>query len=767
MWRGLKRAWLPLALAALTQAQSSDATSRAVDAFQRGDPASAERILDSYLQIQPKDQAALGFLGIVLDQEGKHTEADQAYRRALALGRAPGLLNNYGNHLLLSAKKTEARQAFLQVLAIDPKHPNALMQLAKIALDEKEPAEALRYLHRMPADPGDPQLNFELGVALAADRQYAQAETHFSRTLERDPRNFEALYDLGLAASHAGHNDRARDVLEQALRKQPENANVMFDLAAADSILGDSETALQLLVRARQAAPERPDVESLLARTAAKLGYFGDAVGAWDAYLKLKPRDDEARRERAFAESAIGENGESALSDLRAFVAKHPQDATGHYELGTAESPRNADGALAEINRAIALDPDLTAARVIRGDLLYRAGKADGALGDFQFAAEREPQNPAILDHLGETYLSLNRPQDALAVLRRASEVAPPNSTVLFHLGRALTAAGHREEAATVFARYREAGSGKTSPPHPAGLVEFLSLSPQEQLARYREGVERTVKHDPQNVEAQTRWLELLLQDGNTSEAASACHTIGALKPKSEIVIEVTGQLLSAEQYSLAVDFLQQLSSTALTEPTLILYRALAVFHVSGAQAALAILDEIPATVRGGDYYLARFQVLTALNRASDANVALQNALAAAPKRAELYRQTALQLIASGQFAPALSLLNEASRNVTDQPDLAAIRGVALELNGRNSDGEFKRIENQWPEWPAGWIAHALILATRHDIEAARQCLEMAGELGGPGAAIAYCGTVIESGTGVKSKGRDDLLVHGLLMLFS
>lgn len=760
--------WLCLALAAGLQAQPPPAISRAVAAFQHGDAGSAERILETYLQTQPTDQAALGFLGIVLDQENKHSEADQAYRHALALGRSPGLLNNYGNHLLLMGKKAQARQIFLQVLEMDPKHANALLQLARIQLEDKAPAEALSYLRRLPAD--DPHRDFEFGVALSATGQYAEAETHFARTLEKEPDNFDALYDLGLAASHAGHNQRAREVLQQALQKQPENANVLYNLAIVDSALGDKENALQLLVRARQAAPDRPDVESLLAHTAAKFGYFADAVEAWDAYLKLRPADDDARRERAFAESAIGENGASALADLRAFVAKYPRDAVGHYELGTAESPRRPDEALPELNRAIALDPGLTEARVVRGLLLYRRGKADAALADFQFAAGRDPQNAVILDHLGETLLSLSRPQDALAVLRKAANLAPQNSTVLFHLGRALTAVGDSQQAAAVFARYRESGARKATLPHPAGLVEFLTLSHQEQLVRYREGVERTVKHDPQNVEAETRWLELLLQDGNSSEAASVCRTIESLRPASSVVAEVAGQLLSAGQYALANDFLEQTSSGSTVEPELLLDRGLAAFHVSGPSAALADLDRIPAEARNGDYYLARFQILTAIGRLQDANAALKQVVeqrnAPAPKRPELYRQAALQLIADGQFPTALSLLDEASRSVPNRPDIETMKSIALELAGRNSEEEFKRIEAQWPEWATGWIAHALVLAARHQTEAARHCLQVAVELGADDPAVAYCRGAMDGGDPT-SNNREAFLVRGFVRLFS
>jgi tetratricopeptide (TPR) repeat protein len=227
----------------------------------------------------------------------------------------------------------------------------------------------------------------------------------------------------------------------------------------------------------------------------------------------------------------------------------------------------------------------------------------------------------------------------------------------------------------------------------------------------------------------------------------------------------VASQLIAAEQYALANDFLETTAPVApVEEPDLQLYRALATFHVSGASAALAELDQAPATARSGDYYLARFQMLAALGRSSDADAALGQAVSAAPKRAELYRQAAVQLIRNGQFTRALSLLDEAARNVPDHPDIQALKGIVLELGGKNSDGEFKRIESQWPEWASGWIAHAIVLEARQQSGAAQHCLDVAVELGGAEAGIAYCRNAKNLAPPVA---RDEFLAHGLILLFS
>ncbi len=610
---------LTLIAACAFEARSADndAISEAVAAVQRGDLSTAERTLQAQLRITPNDATALGVLAVVLDQEKRYAEADRVYRHATAVSRPTAeLLNNFGNHLIVTGKLEEARAMFLKVLALNPGQQNATIQLAQIALHRNSAGEAMKYLDRLsattqqgpeasilrmqadyelgrrtdaetilarlsPLADRDAHLSFSLGVALASAHQYDQAETFFNRAVEAEPGNFDALYDLGLAASHAGHKERARETLQEALQQQPNNVDVLYDLAAVDSELKQEDVALELLARAARLAPERADVQLAIAHASEELGYYGDAVEAWARYMKLAPGDDAARREHAFAQIALGEDVKSGMADLEWFVRKHPADPMGHYELGIASGLANSDRALQELNRALGLKPDLTPALMARGILNYRRGETAAALPDFKLAAKQDPTNPAVLDRLGQTLMALGQSGEAVEILRKAAELAPRDSTILLHLGRALTNTGQADDAKAVFARVRELGPNRSALPHPAGLVDFLSLPPDEQFARYRAGVERTVQKHPDNAEAQVRYLEILLNDGKTAEASAVAQTILALKPSSGLLAEAAKAMLAAEKYSLANDFLDRAIAFAGASPNLLADKTIAASHVS------------------------------------------------------------------------------------------------------------------------------------------------------------------------------------------
>ena len=556
-----------------------DALQDAISALERGDFAAAESMLRAQLKSHPNEAPVLGLLAVALDNEKSYAEADAVYRRAIALTSDSAiLLNNYGNHLLATGDSAGARSAFLKVVSLNRVHVNANLQLARLALARGSPAEALQYLDRIPiheqalpsaalarmealyasgrkaeaetivgeltpAAENDARSGFSVGLALAAAKQYDRAEIFFSRVLESAPANPDVLYNLGLAASRAGHKERAHDALRAALQQRPEDVDALYNLAAVDAALGQRENAVELLAKAAQLSPRRADIQLLLAHLTSDLGYYGDSIQAWNRYLQLVPRDDTARRERGYTAAILGD-AQKSIADLEWYTQRHPQDATGHYELGMAETVLDVKRAFAELNGALALKPDLTAALFSRGLLNYQQDNLQAALADLESANKALPDNAIILDRLGQTYLALGRAADAESVLRKAAELAPQDSRTLLHFGRALAKVGRRDEARAVMGRVRQLG------PEPSrrrrGLVDFLSLSPEEQHAHFRARIEKAVQENPSDSVAQVQYLKLLLGEGNGKQAAAVAHQIAILGPSEALLAETSDALLGA-----------------------------------------------------------------------------------------------------------------------------------------------------------------------------------------------------------------------------
>ena len=488
MVRPLTRVAPPMLLAwcALAAVAPGPLFTEALDALKRGDFALAERKLKAELQSHPNEVEALSFLGVALDNQKKLAEADAAHRRALALApRSNSVLDKYGSHLLISGDESRARETFLKALALDSADGYANLQMAQLALKNKDGPGALDYLNRLSAEQqskpdvavrrlvalelsgryteatalavafrNEAAWNVAAGRALADAGELERAQTLLEETLVSNRADFSVLYNLGVVASQAGHFTRSREALESALHLQPNNVDAMYALAYACDKLKKADTAFGLLKQAATLAPGRADIQKSLALAASNLGQYKDSATAWDRYIQLDAADDAGRRERGFARAHIGQL-DAGIADLQWYVGKHPDDAEAFYELGIAESAKDPMSGLSSLDKAIALKPDFAAARSARGALYYRQGKSENALPDLELAAAAEPNSPMIQYRLGQVYLALDRLKDALRYFRRAAELAPNDYSAQFHLANALAEAGQTAESDVILERIR------------------------------------------------------------------------------------------------------------------------------------------------------------------------------------------------------------------------------------------------------------------------------------------------------------------------
>ncbi len=616
-------------------------------------------------------------------------------------------------------------------------HPDEVEALALLgaALDgqnKSREAEDVRG-RALTAGERNPGANYAAGMALAGAGRFDQAEAFLARALASAPGDFKVLYNLGVAATFAGHHQRAREVLETALRQQPQNVDVLYSLAYVDSALQQREAAVRLLAQAAQLAPRRADIQKLLAITTGDLGALADSLAAWERYVKLEPGDDFGHRERGFALAATGRSA-PGIAELERFLARHPDDAVGHYELALAQMESNPAQGLVHLDRAVALKADFAEARSARGSLYYRQGKPETAVADLEFAARLRPADPVTLDRLGQTYLALDRPADAATVLRQAAALAPGDSRIQLHFGRALADAGQTAESKTAIDRFRQLGPEKNRGV-PAGLVDYLSLTPEQQHADYRTRVEKAVTANPDDAAALVRYLQLLLDDGKTSTALTVARRIGGLKPDPAVLLGAGRALLDARQYTAASVLLEQAAART-PSGDVRLNLALATLHSSGAANGLLQLDRVPVSERDGDFYLAQAQMLGAAGRSQDAAAAIDQALRAAPTRSDLYQQAAAMLTSNGQAAEALRLLDRAPPD----REIFLAKATTMELAGRAQEADrlVNQGPNRWPEWPAAWVAQGIVLQSRGRFEEARQTLETAFALGAHSAEAWY-----------------------------
>ncbi len=793
----------PLLLAVCLFSQSPGSQSgydKIMSAYQQGRLQDAEKLLRARLRSNPDEIRALSLMGVVLDGQKRFTEAESYYLNAIALAPdSASLQNNLGNHYTAEVKLEKAEQAFLRAVSIDPHHVNANLQLAQINIRRKAYPAALRFLDRLATteqnSPAvqllrlralhgsgqtaeaqkllavlevqaseDLSFTFALGMAYVDMEQFAQAESAFARVLQREPANLEVLYNLATAALRAGHLERAQAVYQQALGQKPGDVDCLVGLARTLTASEQEMQALPLLVEANKAAPERADILLIMAQTVGKLGLYGDAAVAYDRYLKLVPGDEVARRERGYA-LTLSSRVKEGIQDLEWYAKTHPREKQGHFQLAVALSIEDKVRALEEINRTLQLDPQFRQALYARGVLCLQLGKTQEAIEDLQAYLGQDAANIKAQEDLARAYLQNRQPQQAAEILEKAIAAAPDRNTLYFYYIRAMRALGRVQEMNEAAARFEQLGGGKQNIVPRSGLFDFLTLSPAEQQTRSVANLKASILQHPADRELKLRLIEALLAQGKIDEARPVLEQIRQTSPDSRILAHCAGLLIDSELYQDALPFIEGAIQKGSVPDRILLDRALAILHTSGAEKALTALQAIPSGRRGGDYYLLEAQIQDSLGKFPEAVEALNEALRAAPTRRDLYFQACSFLIKHKRFDECRRLIDQAEKYLPASPELMLARAIVLEWTNQTDEAiqQLVKIQAQWPEWSMPYAIQGIILESQHRAAEAKQLLETSITLdSGNPAAYYHLALAVRELTPNDRKGAYEIISRGL-----
>jgi tetratricopeptide (TPR) repeat protein len=328
----------------------------------------ARRAYEQAVARDPLQPRAWYRLAIAHGRNGELDKALEASDRAIALDSsyAPAHWRR-GLWLLENGSDVDARAAFEKATTLDAANPGGWIGLARVALREQRPAQAVETLERfLSQHPGDRYAILLLGTAYQRlgktdDAQYALAVGATGEPNWPDPWSDElAQYRVGFAQN--------------------------LKAATAQLLNGQFAAAIPAL---EQLSRERPDDLSLMHQLGLSYVAAGRAVDG----IKL----------------------------LEQALTRDPANVESHLRLASAYLNRqDFERALSHAERAIALDPELGRAYETRGMALWRSGRANEALGVFEQALRFDPSNVSALVWMGSILLDSGQPDRALAHFERA-----------------------------------------------------------------------------------------------------------------------------------------------------------------------------------------------------------------------------------------------------------------------------------------------------------------------------------------------------------
>lgn len=158
-------------------------------------------------------------------------------------------------------------------------------------------------------------------------------------------------------------------------------------------------------------------------------GHFEQAYNVFDSIVREEPRNAEAYARRGFAQLALG-GITGGLADINRALEINPDYALAHNYKGVVFGMNGIrDQAILEFTRAVELAPGLTEAYVNRGKIYLEMSDGESALADLDTALDLEPENAELLLIRAQTHLILGNTGRAEADLERVLSLPVDEAT--------------------------------------------------------------------------------------------------------------------------------------------------------------------------------------------------------------------------------------------------------------------------------------------------------------------------------------------------
>ena len=289
----------------------------------------------------------------------------------------------------------------------------------------------------------------------------------------------EAAVKEGLALMDAKRYADAIQKFEAAVAADPNEALGWYGLGGARRRLGRCEGAITAYRRFMQLRQGEPDAQYGLGLCLRDTGDKAGALVALKAYVKMQT-SPEAKRWVEYANGVIAEL--SAATGAGGAVPAAKSAAVTTAPVKPVVSPANA--------------------AFVEAQALRDRGRIDDAIAKFKKAIADDPQHSAARTGLGELLLKIRRDDEAIAAFRATVEKNPAYSLAWYDLAFALRVRGQHAAAVDAYEHYIKLKPGDPDPYYGLGRA----LQHLGRTADARRAFETYVSLEKRP--AERRWIE-------------------------------------------------------------------------------------------------------------------------------------------------------------------------------------------------------------------------------------------------------------------
>lgn len=371
--------------------------------------------------------------------------------------------------------------------------------------------------------------------------------------------------------------------------------------------------------------------------------------------------------------------------------------------------------ALASLDQALELRPQLEEAMNNKGNVLLQLGRPEEAMACYNRVLETSPGDAAAWSNKGATLHQSGRYEEGLVCFDRALEFAPLNAEFWANKGLALRALGHEEDALACRERALE-----LNPFNGEFLVHKAeTLAKLNRIAEALVCFDQAIELDPRDVNAWRGKGQALLVLGRHEEALGCLDRALQIAPgiasawsDKGVILSALGQVPEALAcYDRAIEINPRLAQIWFNKGN-------SLMKLGRAAEGLAIYEhclELDPTLE--TVWAAKGGALQALGRNDEALQTLAQRLNLNPRQPNILRQMGIASMNLERFADAIKFLNLALEVNPKASEAWISKGAVLAALNRDAESlsHFERALELEPQCVEAWRrkGHALMRLER------------------------------------------------------
>jgi len=369
-------------------------------------PDQAEANFTTAANVDQKSMNAQLALGGFYQARNRLPEAEQQFRRAIAIDRRNSAPRSALVRLLMQEGKTAETETFLQQTKKElPDDPDAYRMLGDFYYQNGDLDKAIAEYTTLYNDhPKDLQVKKLYIEVLILKNRLDNAAKLNDEVLKADPHDVDALVCRGQIMLRRDQAGAAVEALQSALHDDPDNGFAHFQLGVAYDQQHDDARA----------------------------------ESEWREAVRLRPDLSDAQRALAAIEIRHGEV-DALLQTAQQIIAALPNAPDGYLLKGVADLARQRlTDAQHDAEQAEAKAPQSPAPYIQMGNIQLIQKRHAEAEKLYQEALARDPSSSDALSGLLNTYFALKQYDQAVAVAEVQITKSPDNSNFYDLLGTAL-----------------------------------------------------------------------------------------------------------------------------------------------------------------------------------------------------------------------------------------------------------------------------------------------------------------------------------------